>query len=263
MKSVISAFFLFSALCSCMAQEKFEVFFEFNKSDLNPTSLTLLNDWIVKHPTSKILKIYGFCDWEGSYGYNDSLSLRRVRTVFEYLTQQNIQVDKAYLEKGFGKNFIQDKNQAYNRKVEITYSNAAALIINESKEVSLSERVKIAKKGDKIILKNINFYNNSAQIVPKSTLVLDELLLVMLDNPNLKIEIQGHICCQSTKSTDDISTARAEAIYHHLIQNKIQPSRLIYKGYGTSNPIYLIPEKSNFEENENRRVEIKILDTKP
>lgn len=260
MKNSLLLVIVFSSIFSCFSQNKLELYFDFNKSDLNATAITALNDWILEKPKSKVLKIYGFCDSKGTNSYNDTLSLLRVQTVFDYLREQKIAIDQDYLQKGFGENFTQDKNQALNRKVEIIYSEFIPEVAKVSKEPTLAEKVKTAKKGDLVRLKNINFYNNSARIVSASKNVLYDLLCVMQENPTLKIEIQGHICCQSSISMDHISTARARAIYNHLVQNKINRNRLIYKGYGTTIPLYPIPEKSDFEENENRRVEIKIIE---
>lgn len=260
MKSVLLKFLCFLSVFSSFAQEKIEVFFDFNKSDLNPTALATLNDWILKSADYKVLKIYGFCDWKGTNVYNDSLSLQRVQTVFDYLTDHKIQIDSDYLIKGFGKNFTQDKNQALNRKVIIYYNLPAPKPVEKKPEETLSDKVKLAKKGDLVNLKNIHFYNNSAKIVPKSKGILYDLLCVMQENPKLKIEIQGHVCCQTSNRMDHISSARAKFIYNYLIQNKIKRDRLTYKGYGVSRPIHPIPEQNETQENENRRVEIKILE---
>lgn len=261
MKSIVLFCCLILSFFSCFGQEKIEVYFDFNKYDLNPEAITKLNDWMLNQPKSKVLKIYGFCDWVGDNTYNDTLSLQRVQTVFDYITANQIEIDKDYLQKGFGKNFTQDKNQDLNRKVEIIYTLAAIPeITTEVQEVTLSEKVKLAKKGDNINLKNINFHNNSARIVPKSEATLYDLLCVMQENPNLKIEIQGHICCQPSNAMDHISTARARAIYSYLIRNKIERNRLTYKGYGVKHPIHPIPENGALQEAENRRVEIKILE---
>lgn len=260
MKCIIIIGCLLSSFFSCFAQEKLEVFFDFNKSDLNLKALANLNDWILTQPDIKVLKIYGFCDWKGTNDYNDTLSLKRIQTVFDFLSAHKIQIDKDYLIKGFGENFTQDKNQALNRKVEIIYSKDVLEPVLQVKEITLSDKIKTAKKGDLVRLKNINFYNNSARIVPKSQTVLYDLLCIMQENPKLKIEIQGHICCQPSHSMDHISTARARAIYNHLVKNKIERNRLTYKGYGVSKPLFPIPEQSELEENENRRVEIKILE---
>ena len=124
----------------------------------------------------------------------------------------------------------------------------------------MSQKIKEAKIGDVVLLKNIYFKDRSARIVPESKASLYELLCVLQDNPNLKIQIQGHICCQTVNDFEDISTIRAKAIYIYLIQNKINRKRLSYKGFGNFRPIHPIPEKNPQEEDENRRVEIMIIE---
>jgi flagellar motor protein MotB len=86
-----------------------------------------------------------------------------------------------------------------------------------------------------------------------------ELLLVLQRNPQMKIEIHGHLCCMPVDRTD-LSTQRAKAIYNFLIQNEIDKSRLSYKGFGSTQPIYPLPEKSEEERAANRRVEILIVE---
>ena len=80
----------------------------------------------------------------------------------------------------------------------------------------------------------------------------------MVDNPTLKIEIQGHICCKRPDEPEVISTARARAVYNYLIRNNIDRTRMSFKGYGVSRPIHPIPEKNALEEDDNRRVEILV-----
>jgi outer membrane protein OmpA-like peptidoglycan-associated protein len=265
MKYIVLLFCLFLQIATCFSQDKLEVFFDFNKSDLNPIALKSLENQILTQADTKIVKIHGFCDWKGTNQYNDTLSLQRVQTVFNYLKEQNVQFDESYLGKGFGENFAQNKIQASNRKVEIFFTNLTSEVkqkmVKPIKEITLSDQIKQGKKGDNIQLKNINFLNNSAQIVPSSYRILYDLLSIMKENPNLKIEIQGHICCQTPNGRDNnVSSARAKAIYDYLVENKIQKVRLTHKGYGVSKPLYPIPEKNEFEENANRRVEIKIIE---
>jgi outer membrane protein OmpA-like peptidoglycan-associated protein len=89
---------------------------------------------------------------------------------------------------------------------------------------------------------------------------LYDLLCALEENPKLKIEIQGHICCQKEGDINDVSTRRARAMYNFLIRNKIPRNRMSYKGFGTLRPIHPIPEKTEKEEEENRRVEILIVE---
>ncbi len=121
----------------------------------------------------------------------------------------------------------------------------------------------MGKVGDKLILKNLYFYNHSGDFVSESYPVLKELLKIMQDNPKLKIELQAHICCQSIEDADkiiDIGLVRSKAVYEYLRTNKIESSRLNYKSFKSTQPIFSIPEKNEEERNANRRVEIQILE---
>lgn len=123
----------------------------------------------------------------------------------------------------------------------------------------MTEDIKTIKVGDKLRLKNLNFYNRSGRVVESSIPILDELLKVMQDNPKLRIQIQGHICCQLGTDQENIGGIRARAVYDFLVSNEIDRSRLSYKSFGSSVPLYPIPEKSEWEKDQNRRVEILIL----
>ena len=257
-------FILIFTFLNSQAQDKLTVFFDFDQSTLNAIANTQLQNWVNENPNIEVLKIYGFCDWKGSNSYNDSLSLRRIATVVEFLKSKQIKVNDNYEIRGFGEDFEQSKVQAENRKVLIVYDKLKTEKINESRffdeNTSLFDQFKTANVGDVIRLKNITFLNMTPRILPKSKTVLYDLLCALQDNPKLKIEIQGHICCQKGYDINDLSVLRARAIYNYLVGQKINRKRLSYKGFGTSKPLHTIPEKSSFEEEENRRVEILILE---
>jgi outer membrane protein OmpA-like peptidoglycan-associated protein len=60
------------------SQERFSVFFESNKFELNALQTQNLKEWIVNNTNSKIVAIDGFTDEDGSNGFNDTLAKRRV-----------------------------------------------------------------------------------------------------------------------------------------------------------------------------------------
>jgi outer membrane protein OmpA-like peptidoglycan-associated protein len=85
--------------------------------------------------------------------------------------------------------------------------------------------------------------------------------------PDLKIEIQGHICCalQGEDGYDhglknnQLSLNRAKVVYLFLVRNGIDKNRMTYKGFGASRKRF--PEEKTKQEQElNRRVEIKIIE---
>lgn len=264
-------------------QEQFDVYFDFNQPKINKSEKDKILNWYSKDPNIEVSKIYGYCDWVGSNRYNDTLSINRVKEVYNFLIKNNVVVYDNYEAIGFGEDFQQSKTQSENRKVTIFYNkeadtnkqsnkqskeepiiveavDAIAKTKEEIQNETFTEKISDAKVGDVVTLKNIYFKNRSAKIVSESQNSLYELLCVMQNNPNLKIQIQGHICCQLVTDFEDISTLRAKAIFIYLVQNKINRQRILYKGFGITRPIHPIPEKNPQEEEENRRVEILVLE---
>ena len=251
MKATVFLFLL--VFGSGFSQEKIEVFFDFNAATLNPDATTVLQKWIQENQNCEVTKLAGYCDFVDNSAYNKELSAKRINAVLNLLKEHNITISTTVNLVPVGKEFKQSKVQAENRKVVVYYE-------KEKTEGQLATKIKTSKKGDVIKLKNIYFYNNSDKTVPKSEPTLKELLGIMTANPQLKIEIQGHICCKKMTDPDEISSARAKAIYNYLIQHAIDKKRLTYKGYGVSRPVHPIPEKNKQEEDDNRRVEIMIVE---
>ncbi len=235
------------------SQSKVTFYFETNSYHLIESEINRLNSFIYENKGKiKIIKIVGYCDYRASNSYNDSLAYNRANfvggIVDKVMEQSNFSIESK------GENFTQDKTLALNRKVEIHYEENNAL---------LKEKIKQSKKGDKLVLENLYFFNNSGQFVPKSLPVLEELLVILKENETLKIEIQGHICCQSSMEAakiEDIALVRALAVYTYLIDKGIDKTRLHYKSFKSTQPIFSIPEKNEEERNANRRVEIMILE---
>lgn len=240
----------------CFSQKQFEVFFDFNKDFPNQSSILTINEWMASHKNIEITKLLGYCDSIDTKNYNKKLAERRIESVRNLLEKSGLKFNENLEKIAFGKDFKQSKIQAENRKVTIFY------IEDQSKplESELTKQIRNSKVGETIKLPNIYFFNNSDQIVAKSQPTLFDLLTAMEENPELKIEIQGHICCQLVSDINDVSTARAKTIYSYLIRNKIDSKRMTFKGYGTSRPIHKIPEKNETEADENRRVEILIVE---
>lgn len=251
---IIILLFLFSQ--SCLGQKQFDVFFDFNKDFPNQSSILALNEWIANQKEIEITQLLGFCDSIDTKDYNKNLAERRIANVKILLEKSGLPFSQTWQQLAYGKDFKQSAVQAENRRVTIFYTEIPPKII----ESEWSQKVKNAKAGETIALPNLYFFNNSARVVPKSETVLYDLLCALQENPKLKIEIQGHICCQTAVDVNDVSTARARAIFNYLLRNGIDRKRMKFKGFGVSRPIHKIPERNETEADENRRVEILILE---
>ncbi|WP_159777865.1 OmpA family protein, partial [Flavobacterium sp. 9AF] len=243
------------------------VYFESNKSELTNKELYRLQEWIKQNNKSKIVAINGYTDEVGTTEYNDSLAQKRVDFITNYLLNK-VSIREDFKTRSFGEKFKQSENKAENRKATLFYilekdldKENEILGIKEEpidENLPLHEKIKLAKKGTKIILKNINFYQNTFAITPESNEALNDLLFVMQNNPTLKIEIQGHICCVSSDRRK-LSLERAKQVRRFLAAKGIELTRVSVTGFGINHPIYPIPEANEEQAAANRRVEIEIL----
>ena len=289
---------LFGLLLS--AQEKASFYFDFDQDTFNPKQNELFMTWLNKDQNREILVINGYCDWYGTFEYNDTLAYKRIHTVHEQLktkTNSSIFFSGNLKIKGFGERVQTRKERRYNRRVDVFYTIIPKKIVVKevvyddpvvytgqviNKEPDVIERKEIiqvpdtddlidpvglyqnpyatAKVGDKLVMNNLYFYDRSGIFVPESLPVMEELLEFMITHPKVKIEIQGHICCQLGEDPEDIALVRAIAVHNYLVANDIDDSRLLYKSFGSTQPLHKIPERNEKERNENRRVEILILE---
>jgi outer membrane protein OmpA-like peptidoglycan-associated protein len=285
---------LFSiAFLSAFGQEQVSFFFESNKYVLQKEELAKLNQWITKNKEVKVVGVYGFCDEEGSVGYNDTLAKKRIDYIFNSI-KNKVKIRDDFKTRNFGKLHSTSKIKAENRKVTLYYIFPKDFpnedqIISDKKEVVVAKpkarikfsdvyiyenpdgstinikidtvfmkKVSVANVGEKLKLESLNFFVDTFAIMPQSRSVMFELLTVMKSCPDLKIQIQGHICCVNN-DIRDLSTQRAKAIYKFLEFNGVEKSRMSFVGFASSKPIHPLPEKNEQEREANRRVEIEIL----
>lgn len=112
--------------------------------------------------------------------------------------------------------------------------------------------------NEKVILNNINFNTGSAELTEKSKSNLKELVTLLTNYPNLKLEISGHTDSTGNEDSNlELSKKRAQSVVVYLIMNNAKPSSLSYEGYGQYKPIY--NNKTSQGKLKNRRVEFQIL----
>jgi peptidoglycan-associated lipoprotein len=115
------------------------------------------------------------------------------------------------------------------------------------------------------VLENIYYNFARAEIRDDAAKELDKLVQLLIDNPEIKIELSSH-----TDSIDDraynieLSQRRAESAVRYLVQHGIAPDRLIAKGYGEEKPIARNTNPDGTDNptgrQRNRRTEFKILE---
>ena len=109
-----------------------------------------------------------------------------------------------------------------------------------------------------IILKNVFFDTKQTQLKPESITELDNLVLLMNENPKLKIQIGGHTD-NIGKPEDNLklSLGRAVAVVNYLLGKGIKNDRLTFKGFGETKPI--ADNKTEQGKALNRRTELIVV----
>jgi outer membrane protein OmpA-like peptidoglycan-associated protein len=112
--------------------------------------------------------------------------------------------------------------------------------------------------GESIVLKNIFFDTDKSDLKPESEVELKNLLVLLHENPKMKIEISGHTDNVGSKEHNIVlSQNRAKAVYDYLINKGIKANRMSYKGYGFNRPIS--DNETEEGRTQNRRTEFKIV----
>lgn len=277
---LITAFLIcfFSGFVISQTSNTITLFYSINQ--VQPLSYKSLDSTlaILKGKTLKV-KITGYADFLSQADYNLLLSQKRAEAVKEYIiSNKNISIISC---RGVGEKFSSEKDtregEPSQRRVEIvieTDESRQSPIAKEDtkvKEEPIKEEseknIEDLSLGESLALEGLNFEPGRHFITKSAVPVLQKLLATLKENKNLKIQIQGHVCC--TNETDDgldydtheykLSENRAKAIYDFLISKGISSSRLSYKGYGHSKPKFST-ESTPEQEQANRRVEIMIIE---
>ena len=114
-----------------------------------------------------------------------------------------------------------------------------------------------------IVLNNIYYDFDKANIREDAKPILDSLILIMNDNPEIFIELGSHTDSRDTDAYNfDLSQRRALSAVKYIIDNGIDDERITAKGYGES--VLLIRNANNEEDHQkNRRTEFKVLKYNP
>lgn len=114
-----------------------------------------------------------------------------------------------------------------------------------------------------IVLNNIYYDLDKANIRSDAALVLDSLVQIMNDNPEIFIELGSHT---DARAIDDynlkLSWRRAKSAVSYIISSGIEAERITAKGYGETQ-LLVSNAQTEEEHQKNRRTEFKVLKYNP
>lgn len=104
--------------------------------------------------------------------------------------------------------------------------------------VNLELEIEEAKVGQSIVLNNIYFEVGKADLNTSFSSDLDKLIQFLKDNPDTRLEIQGHTDNAGSLALNArLSRARANSVVNHLTNKGVDHKRLSGIGFGPSLPV--------------------------
>lgn len=146
----------------------------------------------------------------------------------------------------------------YDAQVTAEGYNPSNFVVNAADGKPVSKNAGLVKVKEVFSFSNINFAAGKAVVTPEIEKALQPLLKVLLDNPEMKVEIAGHTDAMGSKVKNlKLSQDRADAVVAWLITNNVK-AQMTSKGYGSSMPI--ADNKTKANRALNRRIEIKVVE---
>lgn len=164
--------------------------------------------------------------------------------------------DEDYILIGEKENYFSTRGDFSTIGKELDKSKLVEFVTNVEFEKNLIlDRIVVNKS---IVLDNIYYDLDKADIRKDAALELDKLVVILEDNPNISIELSSHTDDRSSvEYNQDLSQRRAESAVSYILSKGIDQSRIRAKGYGESQ---LIIQNAQTEEEHqiNRRTEFKV-----
>lgn len=146
------------------------------------------------------------------------------------------------------------------------YRALAQINYRKSKVVELDEGVRVEQQPFEekiIIIQKIHFEFNKSNIRPISFPILDDVVGVLNQNPQISmVRIEGHTdWIGSDAYNAKLSMRRAQAVRQYLLNKGISSGRLTAEGFGESRPV--ADNNTTLGRAKNRRTEFVVFETPP
>lgn len=266
-------FCLMASLSAAQTHDTISVYFDLDVRDRFDTSP--IDSFVLDLQGTGRARVHGYADYLGSDEYNKLLSTDRAQAVARYIGKSGKGKLKVTNITGLGelKTHAAETpdGDPKSRRVDVIIEReqvvAAPVAPADLIEPETAQAFDIDTSGtENLVLEGLSFIPGRHYPLPESGPELERLLLTMKQYPRLRIEIQGHICCEYEEfdgmdlDTEEpfLSRNRAKFVYEYLIEGGIDAARMTYKGYGSSQP-KVFPELTEEDQQANRRVEIRII----
>ncbi len=184
-----------------------------------------------------------------------------VRTDVSYYNSANNQLIRTMKTDAKGEATVIVPNELSYRFEAVSLNSSSAIVdlTNVFRDTIIQIKLSVMhiEDGMKYNLQNANFEIGSANLNSEAKLELNKLAKLMIDYPNITIQVDGHTDNEGTPVfNQDLSEKRANSVKTYLVSNGIEKKRINTTGYGLSKPVGT--NETEEGKAKNRRIEITI-----
>jgi outer membrane protein OmpA-like peptidoglycan-associated protein len=160
-------------------------------------------------------------------------------------------------------------------ELELSSENDFILRVASKGYMNIEESIQLTDYDQNLLLKNyylepldvgkvfklnsVLFHRATSTLIDSSYLELDVVYRMMVDNPEISIELSGHTDnVGNARKNLELSQQRVEVVKQYLVDKGIEEERIDGKGFGGTRPI--ASNRSEVTRRLNRRVEFKIIE---
>lgn len=181
-----------------------------------PETVHTLTGWVYERDGYELTD--GIVHLIGNDGTNEKLSVKTDGSFTKRLTP-----GVSYVMLGTCKGYL-------NLAQELTADSTA-----ENREYTV--QFPLASITKPVLIENIHYKFDSAELTDSSATALDELVRLLTDNPGTVIELSAHCDYKGRDEYNErLSQRRSETVVKYLITKGIEADRLVPKGYGEKMP---------------------------
>jgi len=207
-----------------------------NSTEILPGSLTAIDEYILLSKENYFfdIEIGGHTSSTGSKQYNQTISEKRAKIVYDYLIKSGIESDRLTY-RGYGEDMLIDLN-------------------NNDEAHTKNRRIEFKVTGINL---ELQFQKNQYELPAKNLSKLFFIAELLAINSDKKLLIEGHTDnTGNLEFNKNLSNLRAKSVYNFMLDQGIQSDRLSYVGFGPTAPRYSNETKEGRQKN--RRIEIKL-----
>jgi outer membrane protein OmpA-like peptidoglycan-associated protein len=265
-------------------QDTIHVYFDAKSAELNTAAFQTIDSNIYYDILTKGKKA-GVIYYTNNNKRNNELAVTRADVVNKYLVSMGItEADITIAESKYDvPRGIKNLNEhPLSNRVDILPDGITlSVTVNETPkpfEAKAITTLTTLHKNETFRLEHVEFKPGTDKLLDESKPALESLYETLIKNPDIKIQIEGHVCCADMYHLPDhptkhdyafkevvheeamsLSLKRANKVYDYLIEKGISKKRLSTKGFGHTVPIYDADGKT-INKQKNRRVEIRVME---